>query len=155
MATVTMTVEVSLYVPDDILARNLKEGEDTLGLGQFANLRLLHSAAADGCHVLDYKAISHRVLVKPPPRPKTPSVPETTAVWKPLPYATPMELWRAFKSGTKFALHYHGKTSIVTHMEPRAVVAYVQPPGLAVKVLPDGRSAEGPGPGIWLEQLKE
>jgi hypothetical protein len=72
------------------------------------------------------------------------------AAHQPLPYDTPMELWQAFKNGTKFVLHYHGKTVDVTHMQPREKVVYVQPPGLPVKVFPDGRSAEGPSPDIWL-----
>jgi hypothetical protein len=67
-----------------------------------------------------------------------------------LPYKTPMELWQAFKGGAKFVLRYHGKTFDVTHMEPREKVVYVQPPGMPVKVFPDGRSAEGPSPAIRL-----
>jgi hypothetical protein len=69
---------------------------------------------------------------------------------QPLPYATPLELWRAFKDGTKFVLHYHGKTFDVTHMDPREKVVYIKPPGMPVKVYPDGRSAEGVGSNIWL-----
>jgi hypothetical protein len=70
-----------------------------------------------------------------------------------LPYKTPMELWQAFKGGAKFVLRYHGKTFDVTHMEPREKVVYVQPPGMPVKVFPDGRSAEGPSPAIRLAAL--
>jgi hypothetical protein len=70
-----------------------------------------------------------------------------------LPYTNPMDLFRAFAAGSKFVLHYHGKEYPVARMDPREKVVYVQPPGLPVKVLPDGRSAEGPGNGIWLEQV--
>lgn len=69
----------------------------------------------------------------------------------PLPYASPAELWRAFKNGAKFVLHYHGRTFDVERMEPREKVVYVQPPMMAVKVFADGRGAEGT-PAIWLEQ---
>lgn len=67
-------------------------------------------------------------------------------------YKTPVELFKAFKSGVKFKLHYHGREFEVTHMEPREKVVYVQPPGMPVKVYPDGRSAEGGigEPTIWL-----
>lgn len=74
--------------------------------------------------------------------------------WSPLPYATPMDLWNAFKAGRQFVLHYHGHTYPVTHMDPREHVVYVQPPGMPVKVRPDGSSAEGPGKGIWLAEAE-
>lgn len=67
-----------------------------------------------------------------------------------LPYATPMELWRAFRAGTRFVLHYHGRVYEVERMEAREKVVYVQPPMMAVKVYPDGRGAEGT-PDIWME----
>lgn len=60
-----------------------------------------------------------------------------------LPYATPVELYRAFRAGEKFDLRYHGKVFQVTSMEPRERVVYVAPPGMPVKVFPNGRSAEG------------
>ena len=75
--------------------------------------------------------------------------------WTPLPYETTAALFRAFKGGAKFILHYHGKEYPVTHMEAREHVVYVQPPSMPVKVYADGRSAEGPGTGIWLQQLTE
>lgn len=74
-----------------------------------------------------------------------------------LPYQTPLELWNAFKAGTQFVLHYHGKVFQVSHMERRERVVYVQPPGMPLKVFPDGSSAEGlvsqATPTIWLEQI--
>lgn len=69
---------------------------------------------------------------------------------EPLPYATPLELYLAFKRGARFVLHYHGRTLNVERMEPREKVVYVQPPGFPVKVYPDGRSAEGPSQSIRL-----
>jgi hypothetical protein len=68
-----------------------------------------------------------------------------------LPYSTTLELWKAFKAGVKFVLHYHGKTYDVIRMEPHEKVVFVQPPSLPVKVFPDGRGCEGT-PNIWLEQ---
>jgi hypothetical protein len=73
----------------------------------------------------------------------------------PLPYSTPLELWRAFKGGAKFILHYHDEEFEVTYMDPREKVVYVKPPGLPVKVFANGRSAEGPGAGIWLEEVPD
>ena len=70
--------------------------------------------------------------------------------WQPLPYSSPAELFAAFQSGVKFVLHYHGRTFDVACMEQRKFVVYVQPPGLPVKVFPNGSSAEGPGTAIWL-----
>ena len=69
-----------------------------------------------------------------------------------LTYKTPMDLWRAFRSGVRFTLHYHGKMFEVTRMEPRESIVYVQPPGMPVKVFPNGSSAEGPmsKSTIWL-----
>lgn len=74
-----------------------------------------------------------------------------TPSWKALPYSTPLELWRAFKTGVRFVLHYHGRPMPVERMEPREHIVYVQPPGLPVKIKPDGSSGEGPCD-IWLEQ---
>lgn len=61
-----------------------------------------------------------------------------------LPYKTPFELYRAFRAGEKFDLRYHGRIFQVTSMDPRERVVYVSPPGMPVKVFPNGRSAEGP-----------
>ncbi len=69
-----------------------------------------------------------------------------------LPYESPLELWRAFRGGAKFVLHYHGRAYAVERMDPREKVVYVQPPPMPVKVFPDGSGAEGT-PAIWLEQL--
>jgi hypothetical protein len=76
------------------------------------------------------------------------------AGYAPLPFKTPAELHAAFKAGQKFVLHYYGKQYYVERMEAREHCVYVQPPGLPVKVRPDGCSAEGnkPGEGIWLQQ---
>lgn len=73
--------------------------------------------------------------------------------WKPLQYATPRDLWNAFKGGTKFVLHYHSKAYPVERMEDRETVVYVQPPGMPVKLYPDGRNCESAGDAIWLEEL--
>jgi hypothetical protein len=71
--------------------------------------------------------------------------------WSPLPYTTPSELWKAFKGGAKFVLHYHGKQYPVERMEPLEYFVYVQPPGIPVKVRADGSDAEGAGnTRIWL-----
>lgn len=75
------------------------------------------------------------------------------AQYTPLPYETPLELWRAFKRGAKFVLHYHGRSIAVERMEPREKVVYVQPPGLPVKLFADGRSCEGDNGSIWLEEV--
>ncbi len=74
---------------------------------------------------------------------------------EPLPYATPMELWQAFKRGSRFVLHYHGKTYPVERMSPREHVVYVQPPGLPVKIYPNGSNCESAGSKIWLEEVKQ
>lgn len=71
----------------------------------------------------------------------------------PLPYTTPMALWKAFRDGAEFVLHYHGETYEVTRMEPREKVVYVQPPRMPVKVYPDGQNCESAGDSIWLEQI--
>ena len=68
----------------------------------------------------------------------------------PLPYKTPLDIWRAFRSGVKFVLHYHGKTYDVTRMEPNDKIVFVQPPSMAVKVFPDGSGNESTRH-IWLE----
>jgi hypothetical protein len=81
--------------------------------------------------------------------------PAAIPAWKPLSYATPLDMWKAFKAGTKFVLHYHGKTFPVAHMQPRELVAYVMPPGMPVKVYPDGRNCESAGDAIWLEEIAE
>ncbi|MDR7094132.1 hypothetical protein [Hydrogenophaga laconesensis] len=73
--------------------------------------------------------------------------------WVALPYATPSALWRAFNAGTQFVLHYHGKAHAVTHMSARENFVYVQPPGMPVKIYPDGRNCESAGDAIWLEQV--
>ncbi len=72
------------------------------------------------------------------------------AAWQPLPYETPRQLWAAFKAGAKFKLNYHGKVYDVTNMEAREHVVYVQPPGLPVKIKPNGSSGEGTAQTIWL-----
>lgn len=72
------------------------------------------------------------------------------AAWQALPYTTPQEMVAAFNSGIEFILHYHGKTFDVTSMEARHPVVYVWPPGLPVKVRPNGSSAEGDSGRIWL-----
>lgn len=78
--------------------------------------------------------------------------PQGSDVREALPYSTPMELWQAFKRGEKFVLHYHGRTFDVTNMSPREKVVYVQPPGMPVKVYPDGSNCESAGDAIWLER---
>lgn len=87
------------------------------------------------------------------PTEATHTQPASEPKWVALPYRTPTDLRNAFKSGTKFVLHYHGKSYEVTHMQAQERVCFVQPPGMPVKVYPDGRNCESAGDAIWLEQV--
>ena len=73
------------------------------------------------------------------------------AAWAELRYDTPQELYAAFKSGQKFVLHYHGKSAPVTNMRCVNGIVFVYP--REVKIQPNGKSGEGPGESIWLEQV--
>ncbi|GAA6121502.1 hypothetical protein [Acidovorax sp. FG27] len=110
---------------------------------------------AFGCHTYNAKTAAARdaLIAALSAAAPAPTTEQAAPVWNKLPYETPAELWKAFKAGAKFVLHYHGKTYPVERMQAQRTVCYVEPPKFPVKVYPDGRNCESAGDAIWLEQL--
>lgn len=109
-------------------------------------LAQLHGCASE-CPALPHRPPFKQAAPEPAPG-------DGSAKFRPLPYATALELYRACKRGhAKFVLHYHGE-------EPRKLTGvgmgndciWVEAGRmLPVHIRHDGSSKDGPS--IWLEQL--
>jgi hypothetical protein len=141
---------VSQWSPGDVRAQNAAW---CAGGGSFQRFDGQDHAIMSVAQWREFMLVCVKLAAPSPSAPLDQQRGQGEAAYSPLPFSTPVELWKAFKNGAKFVLHYHGKTYDVTAMEPREKVVYVQPPVMPVKVYPDGRNCESAGDAIWLELL--
>ena len=98
------------------------------------------------------KPQSPPIVLRTRPKPTTDHHPD----WKPLKYSTSTEMYKVFRNGVGFRLHYYDRTYRVTNMVPRGNYVYVMPPSLPVKIKLDGSSGEGSNfHNIWLEEIHD